>query len=173
MPRLVLTTLLAALVIPLAGCEIHDQPAESSDQGPAASIGQAANSQDAGSAGQIAFVEGFERGLQVARNEQKPLLLFFTAEWCKYCHQMQREAFLEQAVVELSREFVCVLVDADAEPDICRQFEVRGFPTVQFVSSRGLRLNRLTGKQPGSQLVMQMKAALQAVARRDKATQQR
>lgn len=172
MPRLARTVQLAAIVVCLVGCEIHDQPTESPSDG-TAPIGQNRAAQVAGSAGQIAFVEGFEHGLQLARNEQKPLLLFFTAEWCKYCQQMEREAFAQQAVVELSREFVCVLIDADAEPDICRQFDVRGFPTIQFVSSSGLRLNRVTGKQPASQLAMHMKSALQALVRRDKATQQR
>ena len=68
--------------------------------------------------------------------------------------------------MSLSEQFVCVLVDADAEPEVCRQFRVKGYPTIQFLSPRGTPLNRVTGKQPTVQLVMEMQAALQAVARR-------
>jgi uncharacterized protein YyaL (SSP411 family) len=94
------------------------------------------------------------------------MLLFFTASWCEYCHQMAEEAFTHPQVVGLSGQFVCVLIDADAEPNVCRQFEVTGYPTIQFLSPRGVPLNRVVGKQPGHQVMMAMQAALQHVARR-------
>ena len=93
------------------------------------------------------------------------MLLFFTAHWCKFCHQMADEAFTHPQVVSLSGQFVCVLVDADAEPAVCRQFHVTGFPTIQFLSPRGVPLGRIVGKKPGHQLTMAMQAALQNVAR--------
>jgi thiol:disulfide interchange protein len=116
--------------------------------------------------GRINFVEGFDNGCQLAREKGKPMLVFFTATWCHYCHAMADDAFTQDAVVNRADQFVCVLVDADAEPDVCRQFRVRGYPTVQFLSAQGAPLNRVTGKQPGHLLVMEMQAALQAVARR-------
>ncbi len=94
------------------------------------------------------------------------MMLFFTASWCTYCHQMAAEAFTVPQAVELSQRFTCVLIDADAEASVCQMYDVRGFPTIQFVSPGGAPLNRLVGKQPGQQLVMEMHAALQAVARR-------
>ncbi len=94
------------------------------------------------------------------------MLLFFTAGWCQYCRQMADEAFTHPQVVRLSEQFVCVLIDADAEPEVCRQFEVTGYPTIQFLSPRGVPLERVVGKKPGHQVMMAMQAALQHVARR-------
>ncbi|HJT32312.1 MAG TPA: thioredoxin domain-containing protein [Pirellulales bacterium] len=159
------------------GCEISDVPS-----GPQASTAPASGTTGTGGAGEaigpagasrvargrIAFVNGFGPGLELARDQQKPMLLFFTAEWCHYCHQLANEAFVQDGVVEMSRQFVCVLVDADAEPEVCREFHVRGYPTIQFLSPGGLPLNRVTGKQPGYALVQQMQAALQVVARQAK-----
>lgn len=116
--------------------------------------------------GHIQFVEGFRRGYEQASRDGKPMLLFFTARWCEYCHQMADEAFVQEQVVSLSERFVCILIDADREPDVCRQFQVRGYPTVQFLSPWGTPLNRVVGKKPGHQLVIEMNAALQALARR-------
>ena len=116
--------------------------------------------------GNLRFIEGYRQGYQQAVSESKPMLLFFTAEWCHYCHQMANEAFTHPQVVGLSANFVCVLIDADAEPDVCRQFQITGYPTIQFVSPRGVPLERVVGKQPGHQLMMAMQAALQNVARR-------
>jgi len=114
----------------------------------------------------IEFVHGYRQGTQAAHEQGKPMLLFFTAEWCGYCHAMERETLRDPQIVALSKQFVCVIVDADAEPDVCRLFRVRGYPTVQFISPRGVALNRLVGKQPVAQLSMEMQATLEAIARR-------
>lgn len=164
---------LAVAWLVCSGCEIRDAtPVPNASQNRPFGANDAEALPEGLATGRIAF-EGFERGCQVSRAQQKPLLVFFTAGWCKYCHQMANEAFTQEAVVRLSRRFVCVLVDADAEPAVCRDFEVRHFPTVQFVSPSGVRLNRVTGKQPAQQLIAQMNAALNTIARRPELTVRR
>ena len=167
--------LAAALCV---GCEIRDVPSgpETSATASADSTGPAVVDEELKSPvgrsriarGRIAFVEGYQEGLDLARQQQKPLVVFFTADWCHYCHQLANEAFVQDAVVEMSRQFICVLVDADTDPDVCREFRVRGYPTIQFLSPHGVPLNRVTGKQPGHALVHEMQAALQVVARQRK-----
>ncbi len=165
----------AAAVALCIGCEIREVPS-----GPAASANAAAGGASSGTQtvdsrgvarvarGRLTFIDGFQAGLELARQQHKPMLVFFTAEWCHYCHQLADEAFVHDAVVEMSGQFVCVLVDADAEPGVCREFHVRGYPTIQFLSPSGVPLNRVTGKQPGHALAHEMQAALQVVARQGK-----
>ncbi len=119
--------------------------------------------------GNLKFVEGYQQGHSEALAQSKPMLVFFTAEWCHFCHQMADEAFRHPQVARLSERFVCILVDADREPQICRQFGVTGYPTIQFLSPRGVPLERIVGKKPGHQVMMAMQAALQNVARRNAA----
>lgn len=120
--------------------------------------------------GSIEFIRGYSDGYQRAQQENKPMLVFFTAQWCSFCHQMEAEAFTDGQVVHLATQFVCILVDADRESKVCEEFRVRGYPTIQFLSARGVPLNRLTGKRPAVQLVSQMQAALMAIANRDNRT---
>jgi thiol-disulfide isomerase/thioredoxin len=115
--------------------------------------------------GGLRFIDGYQAGLDAAAAQRKPMLLFFTARWCTYCHQLAAEAFTDAAVVDLSERFVCVLVDADREPNVCAYFRVGSYPTIQFVSSRGQLLNRLVGKHRARELARQMNAALQTLAR--------
>ena len=112
------------------------------------------------------FVNGYASGRKAADTAGKPMLVFFTAEWCHYCHQMKDTTLAHPDVVSLSDQFVCVLVDADQEPDVCRSFDVSGYPTVQFVSARGVPLNRVIGSRAPHLLLREMRAALQAIARR-------
>ena len=156
----------------LVGCEVGTEPSPTAQKqagGPNAGEATALPSDAAGAKfarGNLKFVEGYQSGYQTALESGKPMLVFFTAEWCHFCHQMANEAFTHEQVVGLSERFVCILVDADAEPEVCQQFHVQGYPTIQFLSPRGVPLNRVVGKKPGHQLMMAMQAALQNVARR-------
>lgn len=190
----------ALLACLLAGCEVGTEPPKTSAAGATASASAAAPIASIGAPlqqqqqqyqqqlnssleaplpmarierGNLRFVEGYRQGYQRALREGRPMLVFFTAQWCHFCHQMAGEAFTNPQVVDLSQRFVCILVDADAEPDVCEQFGVRGYPTIQFLSPRGVPLNRIVGKKPGHQLVMAMQAALQNVARRAEANNRR
>ncbi len=144
----------------LLGCDMTNTPPNGPDSSVSAPRPRPA------SPPQIEFVRGYASGYERAQQAGKPMLVFFTAEWCHYCRQMAREVFTDRRVVQLSRQFVCVLVDADEEPEVCRRFQVRGYPTVQFICPRGIPLNRLSGKTPVDQFARQMQAALQAIASR-------
>ncbi|HEY1065662.1 MAG TPA: thioredoxin domain-containing protein, partial [Pirellulales bacterium] len=94
------------------------------------------------------------------------MLVFFTADWCSYCEELVEESFRHPAVATLSQRFVCTLIDADVEKDVCQRFGVASYPTIQFLSPAGVPLNRMTGKKAPRQVAIEMQTALQAVARR-------
>jgi thiol:disulfide interchange protein len=97
--------------------------------------------------------------------ENRPLLVFFTAQWCHYCHEMADEVFTDPRVRQMAQRFVCVWVDADRESEVCQTLGVQACPTVQFLSPRGVPLRRLVGKQEAGQFVYEMRATLHAIAR--------
>jgi thiol-disulfide isomerase/thioredoxin len=161
----------APTAAPQAGSNIppyvNPSPSYAASDQPAIVGNQPSAPQVAQHTGQIRFVRGYEAGMKYAASVQMPVLLFFTAEWCHFCHQMADDAFTNPQVVGLSERFVCVLIDADAEPEVCKRFRVQGFPTVQFLTPTGAQLNRLVGKKPSHQVMMAMQAALQNLARRN------
>ncbi|REK15912.1 MAG: thioredoxin family protein [Planctomycetota bacterium] len=154
---------LLAAVVALNGCDIGVE-------GPASAESSTKPEEHRSTAtvarGDLRFISGYGPGFAEASRRGKPMMLFFTATWCDYCHQMSDEAFTDPRVVQLASNFVCVLIDADAEPDVCRQFAVTGYPTVQFVSPRGVPLRREVGKKPGGELAIAMQDALRHVALR-------
>jgi thioredoxin-like negative regulator of GroEL len=177
------------LAVLLAGCEVGveqspssvSQPAEPPvdglvDMAPSGAVDPPSQWKPArAQAGRVArgnlkFVAGFRQGFEQASAQSKPMLLFFTAQWCHFCHQMAEEAFTNPQVVSLSEQFVCILIDADTDPGVCRQFQITGYPTIQFLSPRGVAINRIVGKQPGHLVMMAMQSALQNVARRSSET---
>jgi thiol:disulfide interchange protein len=81
----VVSWLTVAALPPCVGCEIREQaPAE---------VNRSAEADERDAGGGIDFIVGYERGCQAARQQQKPMMVFFTAQWCTYCRQMANEAF--------------------------------------------------------------------------------
>jgi thiol-disulfide isomerase/thioredoxin len=156
-----------AMALWLGGCEIGTEAPPAGTAAPAAAGGAGGPTSSRAARGQLRFVDGYERGYALAVSQSKPMLVFFTAEWCHFCHQMADEAFTHPQVVRLADQFVCILVDADLEPAVCQQHQVTGYPTIQFLSPRGVPLERIVGKKPGHQVMMAMQAALQHVARNE------
>lgn len=150
----------------LAGC--NEQGSQQKTAGPPSQtpVAQAPVAPAKTAPGRLTFVAGFDAGSRLARQTGKPMLVFFTATWCKFCHDMEADAFIDGEVVRLADGFVCVRVDADQEPAVSGQFGVRGYPTVQFVSSDGSPLNRLVGRAGARELAAQMQAALRATTER-------
>ncbi len=157
--RLAVIACILLSVVSFGGCSSSESIGELADARQAAVVPTVAR-------GNIHFIQGYDRGQEEAQRTGKPMMLFFTASWCRYCHEMEAEAFTVPQAVELAQRFTCVLIDADEEASVCRMFHVSGYPTIQFISPGGAPLNRIIGKQPGQQLIMEMHAALQAIARR-------
>lgn len=99
----------------------------------------------------------------------RPQMLFFTAEWCMFCHQMASEAFNDPTVIRLAQSFQCVWVDADQEPQAVQRYSVESFPTVVFVGPSGEELLRVQGKQQPAQFARLMQQALARANRQESA----
>ena len=115
--------------------------------------------------GNLRFVYGYEAGQREAAERRRPMMVYFSADWGDYCALMERETFTNREIMALSDQFVLVLVDADQEREICNQFNVSGYPMLQFLSPAGLHLGRIEGKQPDAQVLRAMRAALRASQR--------
>lgn len=111
-----------------------------------------------------------EEAATLARANGKPLLLYFTAEWCGPCHQLDAEVFAKSEVAAaINENFVAVkIVDRQREegqntPDIAslqQRYNVRGFPTLQFVDPMGNELARMEGFRGREEFERVMESAI-------------
>ncbi len=139
-----------AVVLAATGCDVYDEPVRPvADREAVPGWNGLAEGQRPYSIGRpagIEFVEGYASAVARAELERKPLLVLFRASWCRWCGEMTAKVLSEQQVVQRSRRFVCVAVDADRDPDICRTHGVRGYPTILVISPDGREISRRTGK---------------------------
>ena len=79
-----------------------------------------------------------ESTFQEARELDRPVLLYLTASWCRFCKSVEEEVFEDEEVVRLvERLYVPVHVDKDRRPDVDQRHNLGGWPTVAFLTPDG------------------------------------
>jgi thioredoxin-related protein len=91
----------------------------------------------------------YQEGSDLARRQKKNIVIYFHAEWCTYCVQMEKETFTDPAVIDfLNKQAIAIKVDVDHEKRIARQFGVRGLPATFLLMTNGHQVGPLPGYIP-------------------------
>ncbi len=82
----------------------------------------------------VHWQEWGEEALQMAKDEDKPLIISIGYAACHWCHVMERESFSNEEVAAFMNEnFVCVKVDREERPDIDRIY----MDAAQLINGQG------------------------------------
>ena len=103
-----------------------------------------------------------DRLMAQARQEKKPLLLYWGATWCPPCNQLKATLFNRQDFAQQSRSFIAVHIDGDrpGAQKLGQRFAVRGYPTVILMASNGAEITRLPGEADAQQVMAVLQAGL-------------
>ncbi len=90
----------------------------------------------------------------MARQEGKPVFLYFHAQWCTYCVKLKKTTFKDQEVLSyLNENFISISVDTDQNQTLAEQWRVRGLPTMWFLEADGSKINNIPGYMDASRLL--------------------
>ena len=86
-----------------------------------------------------------EVAFQKAKEEKKPLLIEFSADWCIYCGIIESTTLHDPQIVNLSEKFVSLRIDVDKPQNrsIVRQFQEKGIPLFVTTNDEGKELSRV------------------------------
>ena len=88
----------------------------------------------------------FKEGMVLGNSSKKKIYLNFHADWCRYCHVMEKKTFRNRSVVNyLNENFIAIKVDYDKEKRISALFKVKGLPDNWFFTRDG----EIIGHRPG------------------------
>ena len=103
----------------------------------------------------------FDKGVELARKENKMLVVDFYTDWCQWCKVMDKETYKNAGVVDYTRKKV-VMAKINAETterfkfgdatysgrELSMMFGVNGFPSTVFISSTGELITSISGFIP-------------------------
>lgn len=86
----------------------------------------------------IPWREWGDEAFSFARAEDRPVMLFLGAFWCRYCQRMDEQAFSDTEVIALlNAYFVPLRVDYMQRPDVDARYNLNGWPTIAFMAPNG------------------------------------
>lgn len=100
-------------------------------------------------ANEVVWAADFEAAQREAAETGKPMILFFTAEWCALCRIMKRQVWADEDVEgTVNAGFVAVAIDVkdpDSAPDAFERYPVGAWPTTYVTDAQGNVLEHAAG----------------------------
>jgi thiol:disulfide interchange protein len=108
----------------------------------------------------IAWQEDLEKGLALAKKQNKPALLNFYADWCSWCERMEEDTLSDPRVIELAKRFVTIKLNTEDKRRLQIHYKVRSLPTFVIYDPSGKEIGRVTGYRPATSFVEELQMAL-------------
>lgn len=100
-------------------------------------------------ANDVAWARDFDEARALAAESHRPVLLFFTAEWCAPCRVMKREVFADREVMQAINASVVPVMLSMGEPGsdaVFERYQVGGTPVTIFTDADGTVLDFEVGR---------------------------
>ncbi|MFZ2959206.1 MAG: thioredoxin family protein [Candidatus Ozemobacteraceae bacterium] len=112
------------------------------------------------------WLTSVEDGLKEIQGSPKRVLIYFTADWCKYCTQEQAAVFDQEEFKEYAdKNLVLISIDADKNADLVKKFRVEGYPTFFLLDPNGGIVVRMAGYIPFNRMMRILKRSEGATAK--------
>lgn len=111
------------------------------------------------------WVNAYAKGLQLAREQKRLLLVDFSAEWCGWCRKMDQDVYVNEQVLAALREFVCVKVDVDRDTRTAAAFQIGSLPRTMVIAPGGRIAGDRLGYTPPGEFVTFLAEARAAAAK--------
>ena len=108
--------------------------------------------------GSLTFHTTIEPGIREAKNQSKPVFLYFRSETCYWCIVFEKEALSDKRVIDLlNKEFILISIDTFKQKNVAQNLNVRTTPYMIFFDEDGKEISRIPGYIPKDEFLIKLK----------------
>ena len=111
----------------------------------------------------VEWSNDYTAALTAAKEQSKPVLLAFHADWCPPCNQMKSTTYHDSEVISTVAKFIPVMIDVDRQKELTDRFGVEGYPTYIVTDQSGGVIETFAGYYTSSEFIQTLNAALAKV----------
>ena len=94
---------------------------------------------------EILWYDDFTQAQQVAKTQNKPLILMLSSITCGTCNMMKDVVFINEKIIERhNKDYVSIILEIDFD-DIPKDYKVDGTPTFYVFNKKGHLIDRKLG----------------------------
>jgi thiol:disulfide interchange protein len=109
---------------------------------------------------QIDWKPTYEAAIASAKAAHKPVMIDFYTDSCGFCKKLDAETYTARVVIDQSKDFVNVKVNAEKRNDLAEKYQISEFPHIIWIDSDGNILHQALGWMAPKDFVVEMQTAL-------------
>ncbi len=107
----------------------------------------------------VHWVTDFDKALAEAKESSKPVFVDVYAEWCSWCHKLDKEVYSDPKFTEYMKSYVVARIDSEDDGKgsrLAEKYGVDSLPTMIVIDGEGKILNRITGFMKAPELIEEL-----------------
>jgi len=120
---------------------------------------------------QIPWNRNYDQAVALAKKNSQPIFVDVYAEWCAWCHVLDKEVYTDPKFITFMKGFVTLKADAEDNKDgtkLAEKYNVDGLPTLLVIDPSGSLLLKITGFRRANELVDSIGSTLTLLEREKK-----
>lgn len=105
------------------------------------------------------WVTDFSKALTEAKQSSKPIFVDVYAEWCTWCHKLDKEVYSDPKFTDYMKNYVLARIDSEdggQGTDVAQKYDIDSLPTMIVLNSQGKVLDRITGFMTTPKLIEEL-----------------
>lgn len=104
----------------------------------------------------IVWVHSYQMALQEAKKVSKPIFVDVYAEWCQWCHVLDKDVYTDREFIRFMNGYVTAKIDSEDNAEgtqFATKYKVEGLPTLMVIDQEEHVLLRIVGFRSAKDLI--------------------
>ena len=108
-------------------------------------------------ASELKIEHDFSAAIQKAKNQDKKIMMLYSAAWCPECEYMKEVVLKDKEVANyIQKRYIVLLLDIQKDK-LPKKYKYIGIPTFFFIDKNGKEKNKIIGGDKASKFLKKLK----------------